>query len=74
MQYIYTKDVKIVNSPVNKTFDDLFNCSERKFGQWVDDLCEFVTKNWDEKGQPPKAGVRLEDVGAEFNRICQVDC
>lgn len=73
MQYIYTKDLKIVNSPVNKTFDELFTCSEHKFSQWVDDLCEFVTKKWDEEGQPPKAGVRLEEVGAEFNRICHVD-
>jgi len=73
MAYFYTKNDDIVKSPVNKTFEELFNCSEKQFATWVDELCEAVTKQWDEKGQPPKAGVKLEDMGKEFERICNVD-
>ena len=73
MAYFYTRNDDIVNSPVNRTFEELFTCSEKHFAKWADDLCAAVTKQWDENGQPPKAGVKLEDMGKEFERICKVD-
>jgi len=36
-------------------------------------LCDVVTHQWDVLGQPPKAGVQLEEMGTEFERICKVD-
>jgi hypothetical protein len=73
MAYFYTKNDDIVKSSINKTFAELFTCSEEAFSTWVDSLCQAVAKQWDEKGQPPKAGVRLEDMGHEFERICRVN-
>jgi hypothetical protein len=73
MAYFYTRNDAIVKSPINRTFEELFTCSEKDFSKWVDDLCAAVTKQWDENGQPPKAGVKLEDMGYEFERICRVD-
>ena len=73
MAYFYTRNDDIVKSSVNRTFEELLTCSEVKFEKWVDELCVAVTKQWDEKGQPPKAGVRLEEMGSEFERICNVD-
>ena len=72
MAYFYTKNDDLVKSSINKTFGELFTCSEEDFATWVDDLCNVVTKQWDE-GQPPKAGVRLEEMGSQFERICRVN-
>ncbi|MDO9015147.1 MAG: hypothetical protein Q7U84_10315 [Polynucleobacter sp.] len=73
MAYFYTRNDDIIKSSVNKSFEELFTCSEERFAQWVDELCVAVAKQWDEQGQPPKAGVKLEDMGHEFERICRVD-
>lgn len=73
MAYFYTKNDDLVNSALNKTFGDLFTCSEEDFSKWVDELCDVVTHQWDVLGQPPKAGVQLEEMGTEFERICKVD-
>jgi len=73
MTYYYTKNDDLVKSSLNKTFGELFTCSEDDFETWVDELCIAVTLQWDEFGQPPKAGVRLEEMGSEFERICKVD-
>lgn len=73
MAHYYTKSDDIIKSSVNRTFGELFTCSEEHFEQWVNELCIAVTKQWDEKGQPPKAGVRLEDMGKEFEKLCHVD-
>jgi hypothetical protein len=73
MSYFYTKNDDLINSSLNKTFGELFACSEEAFAIWVDELCVAVTLQWDEFGQPPKAGVRLEEMGSEFERICNVD-
>ena len=73
MAYFYTKNDDIIKSSVNRTFEELFTCSEDHFATWVNELCTAVTRQWDEQGQPPKAGVKLEDMGHEFERICKVD-
>ena len=73
MTFYYTRNDDLIKSSLNKTFKELFTCTEDEFEHWVDELCHAVTKQWDELGQPPKAGVRLEDMGSEFERICQVD-
>lgn len=73
MAYFYTKSDELVKSTINKSFPELFNCSDEAFSKWVNTLCLAVTKQWDEKGQPPKAGVKLEDMGKEFERICRVN-
>jgi hypothetical protein len=73
MSYFYTKNDDLIKSPLNKSFGELFTCTEEEFAIWVDELCFAVTLQWDEFGQPPKAGVRLEEMGSEFERICKVD-
>jgi hypothetical protein len=73
MAYFYTKNDDLVKSSLNKTFGELFTCSEHAFEEWVDELCRAVTHQWDTLGQPPKAGVSLEEMGSEFERICRVD-
>ena len=50
MAYYYTKNEEIVSSQVNRTFESLFTCTEKAFETWVDELCDYVTKQWDEKG------------------------
>ena len=73
MAFFYTRNDSLVQSSVNRSFEDLFTCTDSAFETWVNQLCVAVTKQWDEQGQPPKAGVRLEDMGKEFERICRVD-
>jgi len=72
MDYYFTTD-KISKSPLNKTYNELFNYTDDEFEQWVDELRIAVTKQWDEEGQPPKNGVKLEEFGRQFERICNVD-
>ena len=72
MSYYYTLD-KITDSTLNKTYDELFNCSDDEFKKWVDDFREAVTKQWDNENQPPKNGVKLEEFKNQFERICNVD-
>lgn len=57
MSFYYTKSDELIKSPINKTFAELFTCSEETFVTWVNDFCDLVAKQWDEHGQPPKAGV-----------------
>lgn len=73
MAFYYTKNDTIVASALNRTFADLYTCDEADFEAWADSLCNEVARLWDEEDQPPKTGVRLEDMGAEFERICNVD-
>lgn len=73
MAYFYTRNDDLINSPLNRTFGELYRCSYDEFADWVDELCTAVTRQWDELGQPPKAGVRLEEMGPEFERICKLD-
>jgi hypothetical protein len=71
MSYFYTKNDDLINSPLNKSFGELFSCSEEEFAIWVDELCFAVTLQWDEFGQPPKAGVRLEEMGTLQKDDCR---
>jgi len=73
MSYFYTKSDQLTKSEVNRTFGELFTASEDNFAEWVDNLCEVVTYQWDTFGQPPKAGIRLEEMAGEFERICSID-
>lgn len=73
MSHFYTKDDEILTAPINKTFVELFRGTPEDFQDWVDELRAHVTERWDAMGQPPKSGVRLEDMAAEFERICRVD-
>ena len=73
MSYFYMRDDEFLTSDINKTFGELLRSSDREFSKWVDDFCSEITEQWDTKDHPPKVGVRIEEVGSEFERVCNVD-
>lgn len=73
MTYFYTKNDSLIDSHLNRGFPDLLNCSYDAFVDWINELSQAVTTAWDQNGQPPFSGVRLEDIGPEFERVCRAD-
>ena len=73
MNFYYTKNDELVRSKVNRTYADLYTLSPKEFERWVNELCKEVITQWDQYGKPPMGGVKLEDMGTEFERACKVD-
>ena len=68
-QWYYEKNEELLNSNVNKTFDELLTCTDDEFRQWVIDLRKMVVKLWDEKGIPPRVGYNKEEIIDNFRKM-----
>ena len=55
-KYFYEKNTEFLESPVNKTFEEILWMPKDKFRQWVIDMRKEVVRLWNEKGQPPRVG------------------
>lgn len=65
-KWFYEKNEELINSPVNKTFDELLICTDNEFRRWVIDLRKTVVDLWDNKGLPPRVGYNEKEVIENF--------
>ena len=58
-----------MESPVNKTFEEILVMDDDSFTQWVIDLRETVVDLWDNEGLPPKVGYSKEEIIDNFKKM-----
>jgi len=66
MNWFYEKNTELLESPVNKTFEELLWMTPAQFRDWVIELRRVVVYLWDEKGQPPRVGYDKSEIIEQF--------
>lgn len=68
-QWFYERNRELMESSVNKTFDELLWMNKDEFRQWVIDLRKEVVRLWDEKNQPPRVGFDESEIIEQFQEL-----
>lgn len=69
MKWFYEKNEDLINSHVNKTFEELLWMNDTEFRQWVIDMRATVVDLWDNKGLPPRVGYNEGDIIDNFKKM-----
>ena len=69
MKYFYEKNTELLESSVNKKFEELLWMTKDEFRQWVIDMRAEVVRLWDDKGQPPRVGYNELEIINQFNEM-----
>jgi len=69
MKYFYEKNRELIESDVNKKFEEILAMSKDEFRQWVIDMRAKVVYLWDEKGNPPRVGYDEDEILNQFNQM-----
>jgi len=69
MKYFYEKNRELLESDVNKKFEDIMSMTKDEFRQWVIELRKTVVALWDDKGQPPRVGYDEKEIVEQFNEM-----
>lgn len=67
--WFYQKNKKLLEHPVNKTFEQVLWMSDREFKDWMTELRQVVLEIWDNDGVPPTVGQDESDIVDQFERI-----
>jgi hypothetical protein len=65
-KWYYERNDELLNSEVNKTFEQLLWMSDAEFREWVIELRKTVVRLWDEEGIPPRVGFDKEGIIDNF--------
>jgi hypothetical protein len=68
-KYFYEKNKDLIDSELNKPFEEILWMTKDEFRQWVIDLRKLVVHLWDEKGLPPRVGYTEEQIIDQFNEM-----
>lgn len=68
-EFFYEKNSELLESPVNKTFDEILQMNDTEFRQWVIDLRKTVVDLWDNKGLPPRVGYNKDEIIENFKNM-----
>jgi len=68
-QWYYERNRELMESPVNKKFDEILRMTKDEFRQWVIDLRLTVVRLWDEKGLPPRMGFDKHEIIKQFQDL-----
>lgn len=63
------KNTKLLQSEVNKTFEEILWMTEEEFRTWVRDLRKTVVDLWDNEGLPPRVGFTTEETVDQFRKM-----
>lgn len=69
MKHFYEKNTYLLESDVNKNFEEVLWMSDDEFREWLRDMREEVTYAWDELGLPPRVGFSEEQIVDQFNKM-----
>ena len=69
MKHFYEKNKYILESEVNKTFEEVLWMSDYEFRQWLKDMRREVVYAWDELGLPPRVGFDEQQIIDQFNKM-----
>jgi len=68
-KWFYEKNRELLNSPVNKKFEEVLWMTKDEFRQWVIDLRSTVVDLWDNKNLPPRVGFTEDEIIEQFERM-----
>ena len=68
MNYYYEKS-GILDSEVNITYHELFCKTDDELDLWIEEVRQYIIKEWDEKGIPPLVGQSIEDIIKSFKGL-----
>ena len=63
----------LLQSEVNKTFEEILWMSDKAFERWIVALSKEVIYAWDELGMPPEKGINDEEILRQFEGLCNLD-
>ena len=72
MKYYYEKS-GILDSEINITYDELFHKNDDELDEWIEEVRQYVMKEWDEKGIPPLVGQSIEAIIKSFKKLREYD-
>ena len=70
--YYYEKS-SILDSKINITYDELFRKDDDELDEWIEEVRQYVIKEWDEKGIPPLVGQSIKDIIKSFKKLREYD-
>ena len=62
MKHFYEKNRELIESDVNKLFEEVLVMNDDQFRNWVINLRKTVVYLWDEKGNPPRVGYDEDEI------------
>ena len=68
MKYYYEKS-GILDSKINITYHELFCKTDEELDEWIEEVRQYVIKEWDEKGIPPTIGQNTNDIKKNFRKL-----
>jgi len=68
-KWFYERNREMMESHVNKPFEEILWMSSDEFRAWVVELRQVVVRLWDEKGQPPRVGFDRGEIIEQFNDL-----
>jgi len=69
VKYFYEKNRELIESPVNKTFEEILWMSKDQFRSWVIDLRKLVVDLWDNQNMPPRVGYDEAEIIEQFQQM-----
>ena len=69
MNWFYEKNRELLESPVNKKFEEVLWMTKDEFREWVIDLRKTVVDLWDNKNLPPRVGFDKRGIIDQFNQM-----
>jgi len=68
-KWFYEKNDELLNSSVNKTFEEVLWMTEPEFCAWVAEMRAEVVRIWDSLGIPPRVGFTEQEIIAQFREM-----
>jgi len=68
-KWFYEKNSELLQSPVNKTFEEVLWMSDTDFRSWVADMRSEVVRIWDDLGIPPRVGFSEQEIKEQFREM-----
>lgn len=68
-KFFYERADEFLDSPVNKTFEEVLWMTDDEFAAWTEDVRKTVIDIWDNKGQPPRVGLVEKDIKEQFEKM-----
>jgi len=72
VNYYYEKS-GILDSEINITYHELFIKTDDELDEWIEEVRQYVIKEWDEKGIPPLVGQSIGDIIKSFKKLREYD-
>jgi hypothetical protein len=66
-KWFYERNDELLNSPVNRPFEELLWMTDDEFRQWVIDMRKTVVDIWDDRGIPPRVGYDEDQIVDNFS-------